>query len=188
MVDPRIICKNCSRCASGYTQGCNVLGFKGYSGTGGGFSETIAVDASACYGLPDTTDLTLAALIEPLAVAWHGVSFCDVKDWSDKTALVIGGGPIGFACVVVLRARGCKTIFLSEPTATRAAQNKDMTDVVFNPIKDNVGEKCRGLTNGVGVDVALDCAGVQNGFTSAMDALKYRGLYMNLAVWGTPVS
>lgn len=187
MVDPRIYCSKCSRCRVGSTHGCSTLGFKGLSGTGGGFSEAVAIDAKLCYPLPDDVDLSLAALIEPLAVAWHAISSCEVSDWSKKSALILGGGPIGIACALGLRARGCTQIFISEPTTTRAAQNKQVADAVFNPIKDNVGDKCRELTNGEGIDVAFDCAGVQKGFDAGMDALKFRGLYMNVAAWGTPV-
>jgi (R,R)-butanediol dehydrogenase/meso-butanediol dehydrogenase/diacetyl reductase len=187
MVDPRIYCSKCSRCRVGSTHGCSTLGFKGLSGTGGGFSEAVAIDAKLCYPLPDDVDLSLAALIEPLAVAWHAISSCEMSDWSTKSALILGGGPIGIACALGLRARGCTQIFISEPTTTRAAQNKQVADAVFNPIKDNVGDKCRELTNGEGIDVAFDCAGVQKGFDAGMDALKFHGLYMNVAAWGTPV-
>jgi threonine dehydrogenase-like Zn-dependent dehydrogenase len=186
MVDPRIYCKQCAQCSDGNTHGCTTLGFKGLH-SGGGFSEFVAVDAKLCYPLPGEVDLSLAALIEPLAVAWHAVAFCDISDWANKSSLIIGGGPIGIACAIVLRARGCKQILISEPTSTRAEQNKQVSDAVFNPIHDNIGEKCREMTNGEGVDVAFDCAGIQKGFDAGMDALKYRGLYMNVAAWGTPV-
>jgi threonine dehydrogenase-like Zn-dependent dehydrogenase len=188
MVDPRIYCNNCSRCNAGSTQGCPNLGFKGLSGTGGGFSEFVAVDVKLCYPLPDNIDSGLAALIEPLAVAWHAIALSEVSYWSTKAALILGGGPIGIACVLVLRARGCKQILISEPTTTRAAQNKQVVDVVLNPISDSIGDKCREVTQGEGIDVVFDCAGVQNGFDAGMDALRYNGLYMNVALWGAPVS
>lgn len=188
MVDPRLYCNKCSRCNTGNTHGCSTLGFKGVSGTGGGFSEAVAVDAKLCYPLPDSVDLTMAALIEPLAVAWHAAAACEISDWSKTSALILGGGPIGTACVIVLRAQGCKQIFVSEPTAKRAAQNKEIADAVFNPISENVGENCRELTSGNGVDVVLDCAGVQQGFDAGMDALRFKGTYTNVAAWTKPVS
>ena len=135
MVDPRIYCSACSPCKSGITQCCSTLGFKGLSGSGGGFSEFVAIDAKLCYPLPDDVDLRLAALIEPLAVAWHAIVLCEISDWSSKSALILGGGPIGIACAIGLRAHGCKNIIVSEPTATRAAQNEHMADAVLNPIK-----------------------------------------------------
>ncbi|PSN75630.1 NAD(P)-binding protein [Corynespora cassiicola Philippines] len=187
MVDPRIYCSNCSRCKMGSTQGCKSWGFKGLSGSGGGFSEAVAVNASLCYPLPESVDLSLAALIEPLAVAWHAIALLDVSDWLEQSVLILGGGPVGIAHIYVLRALGCKQIYVSEPTSTRAAQNKQIADKVFNPINENVGERCRELTSGEGVDVVFDCAGIQKGLDAGMDSLRFRGTYMNVAAWETPL-
>ncbi|QRD07416.1 hypothetical protein JI435_131920, partial [Parastagonospora nodorum SN15] len=74
---------------------------------------------------------------------------------------------------------------VSEPSSARAVQNDQIADAVFNPIKENVGERCCELTGGEGADVAFDCAGAQKGMDAALDALRYRGLYMNVAGWST---
>lgn len=178
IIDPRIYCTKCTRCLAGSTHGCTTGGFKGLSGTGGGFSETIAINAKLCYPLPESVDLGLAPLIEPLAVAWHAVALCEFSDWENKSVLIIGGGPVGIAHIFVLRSVGCKQIYVSEPTAKRAAQNQKIADKVFNPITDNIADKSRELTGGEGVDVVFDCAGIQQGIDAAMDALRYKGTYM----------
>jgi threonine dehydrogenase-like Zn-dependent dehydrogenase len=187
MVDPRIYCGNCSRCNASTTHGCRTWGFKGFSGSGGGFSEAVAVNANLCYPLPDSVDLKLAALIEPLAVAWHAVSICGIDTWADMSVLILGGGPVGIAHIYVLRAMGCKKIFMSEPTALRAEQNRELADEVFNPMKEDVAERCKELTEREGVDAVFDCAGIQRAMDAGMNALKFRGLYMNVAAWETPV-
>ncbi|KAF2998450.1 hypothetical protein E8E13_001089 [Curvularia kusanoi] len=188
VVDPRIFCRSCSRCRVGHTHGCVSLGFKGISGSGGGFAERVAVDARLCCVLPEDVDLSLAALVEPLAVAWHAVATTGLGDWGNKSVLIVGGGPVGVAVAIVLRAFGCGKIVVSEPTAVRATQNGEVADVVLNPVHDDVGGRCRELTGGGGVDAVFDCAGNQKGFEAGMDALKYRGCYMNVALWmGTPM-
>jgi threonine dehydrogenase-like Zn-dependent dehydrogenase len=90
--------------------------------------------------------------------------------------------------MIVLRARECKQIYVSEPTMTRAAQNKQIADQVFDPASANIEEECLRLTGGEGVDVVFDCAGVQRGMEAGMAALRHRGTYMNVAGWETPVS
>ncbi|KAF9729655.1 hypothetical protein PMIN01_12519 [Paraphaeosphaeria minitans] len=45
-----------------------------FHGGGGGFSETVAVETKHYCPLPDSVDLSLEALIEPLAEAWHAVT------------------------------------------------------------------------------------------------------------------
>jgi (R,R)-butanediol dehydrogenase/meso-butanediol dehydrogenase/diacetyl reductase len=138
-----------------------------------------------CHALPDNADLSLATLIEPLAVAWHAVAESGIANWPDRSALIIGGGPVGIAHIFVLRALGCKSIFISEPTAVRASQNRDIADAVFDPTTEAVGERCRVLTCGEGVHAVFDCAGIQTGFDMGMDALRFKGTYVNVASWLT---
>lgn len=186
IVDPRFYCLDCSRCRVSHTHGCATLGLKGFH-SAGGFAERMSVQTKHCHRLPPDVDLRLAALIEPLAVAWHAVTMCEVDDWASKRVLVLGGGPIGIATTYVLQAKGCGVICISEPTATRAAQNKGLTEHVVNPVSEDVVAKCMALTDGEGVDVVFDCAGVQKGMDAGVQALRFRGVYMNIAMWASPV-
>ncbi|KAF1815808.1 GroES-like protein [Eremomyces bilateralis CBS 781.70] len=181
MVDPRIYCGSCTRCQSSATNNCHQFGFHGLSGGGGGFSEFVTVDEKMCYPLPDSVPLEYAALIEPLAVAWHAAKQADLPDFKGKTVLIIGGGPVGIAMVHCLKHFRADKVIVSEPTATRQAQNRTIADVVLDPITQSVPDECRALTKGVGVDVAFDCSGAQPGVDAAMDALRNRGLFINVA-------
>jgi threonine dehydrogenase-like Zn-dependent dehydrogenase len=187
MVDPRIHCWSCDLCTTIATNACDKWGFRGLSGGGGGgFSDTVAVDTRMLYAIPESM-LEYAALIEPLAVAWHAVKVSGLKNFNGKTVLIIGGGPIGIALIFVLKQWGAGRIFVSEPTPARRAQNKELADEVFNPIEEKVGDMCRFLTNGKGVDVVFDAAGTPLGLVDGMDALKHRGIYVNVAAWEKPV-
>jgi threonine dehydrogenase-like Zn-dependent dehydrogenase len=187
MVDPRLYCRSCHPCSTKVTNACDQWGFKGLSGTGGGFSEAVAIDTRMCYPIPESM-LEYAALIEPLTVAWHALKISGLKSFKGKTALVVGGGPVGIALIFVLRSWGVDKVFVSEPTVTRRKQNAEFADEVFNPIEQKVGEKCRSLTGGRGVDIVFDAAGIAAGMKDGMDALKQRGTYVNVAAWETPVS
>lgn len=57
---------------------------------------------------------------------------------------------------------------------------------VLDPTKNNVGERCRELTEGKGVDVVFDCVGIAPALKDGMDAVRYGGLYPNVAGWITP--
>jgi threonine dehydrogenase-like Zn-dependent dehydrogenase len=188
MVDPRLYCGSCSVCEKSATNACQNFGFRGLHGGGGGLSEAIAVDANMCHVLPDEAPLELAALIEPLSVAYHAYKISGVKDYASKSILILGGGPIGLAVIAVLRSRRAKSIYVSEPTATRQAQNREVADKVFDPIKEKVGDRCRDATGGEGVDVVFDCAGTPPGLLDGLDALRWGGTYVNIAGWQKPVS
>jgi len=188
MVDPRLYCNSCTRCTAHATNACRSWGFHGLSGDGGGFSDSIAIDASMVHALPESVPLELVALIEPLAVAWHAVRMSGRDDFAGESALILGGGPVGIAVLFVLRAKGIKQVFVSEPTARRAEQNRELADAVFNPAKENVGEKCVEMTGGEGVGYVFDCAGIQRALDDGMGALRHRGVYVNVAGWETPMT
>jgi threonine dehydrogenase-like Zn-dependent dehydrogenase len=188
MVDPRLYCDSCTTCKTSDTNICESWGFRGLSGGGGGLSEAVAVDANMCYPLPDDAPLELAALIEPLVVAYHAVKTSKIETFVDKSVLILGGGPIGLAVIAILRSKGAKTILVSEPTAKRQKQNREFADAVFDPMKENIGDRCRELTHGKGVHIVFDCAGTQPGMDAGMDALMRKGIYLNIAAWQKPVS
>src|ERR1700761_281067 len=135
------------------------LGYVGGS-ISGGYGETVAVRESMLHPLGNDIPLDLAAVIEPLAVVHHAVKETGIKDWKDKTVLVLGGGPIGFALLLDLKAHGATNVIISEPALIRRKQVSEYAKAVIDPTKENVGEKCREFTSGKGVDVVFDCAGV----------------------------
>ena len=187
MIDPRLCCGSCANCESSNTNGCAKWGFLGLSGQGGGLSETVAVDAGMCHVLPESVPLDVAALIEPLSVAQHAAVCAGVKDWATQSVLCVGGGPVAVAVVMMLRAQGVGKVFVSEPTAKRRKYAAEIADAAIDPVKESVGEKCRSLTAGKGVDVVFDCAGVDAGLKGGIDALIFGGIYVNVAGWEMPV-
>lgn len=141
------------------------------------------MDASACHKVREEM-LPYAALVEPLCVSWHAASQLGLKTLESVGAiLIIGGGPIGLSLGLVLRARGAARIYISEPTPTRKHQASEVADRVINPAEENVEDVIRLLTNGKGVDVVFDCAGIQPGIEDAMKAIALRGTYINIAGW-----
>lgn len=69
----------------------------------GGMAEYVAVPAANLVELPTGLDIRVACLVEPLAVAVHGLDRARVRD-RDRV-LVIGAGPIGLAIGAALRSR-----------------------------------------------------------------------------------
>lgn len=176
MVDPRIHCGDCRPCNGGLTACCEKLGYVGGS-TGGGYGERVVVKESALYSLGNIP-LEYAAVIEPISVVHHAVKESYIKDWSDKTVLVLGGGPIGFALLLDLWAHGATKVIVSEPAKIRREQVGGIAQAVIDPTKEKVGDRCRELTHGKGIDVVFDCAGVPVGLEAAFDALAYEGHYV----------
>lgn len=187
MVDPRINCKSCHICTDGIENICTQWGFLGLNGKSGGFSEFAAVESKMCYPLPDNVNMDEASLIEPLSVGRHALSVAKIDDYSQLSALVLGGGPIGLSVIWNLRAVGIKTLIVSEPSKLRQDHTRELADHVLNPVNVNIGDKCRELTGGLGVDIIFDCAGIPAGLEAGIDAARARATYVSVAGWEQPV-
>jgi (R,R)-butanediol dehydrogenase/meso-butanediol dehydrogenase/diacetyl reductase len=123
----------------------------------------------------------IAALAEPLAVAWHAASVSSFK--AGESALVIGAGPIGAAVVKVLKALGASSVYVSEPNETRRAIASDCgADETFDPLSTDVVKAVQEKSGG-GVSVAIDCAGTQRTFDAAVEATQKRGRVVMVALW-----
>ncbi|EMC96855.1 hypothetical protein BAUCODRAFT_90175 [Baudoinia panamericana UAMH 10762] len=181
-VQPIIYDGDCGACQDGLINCCYQNGFVGLSGWGGGLSEHIVVPEYAVFHIPDNVGLDVAALVEPLAVAWHAVNASPFKP--TDSVLVLGGGPIGLSVIQALRARNCKQIIVSEVSSMRKQYAKDFgAHVVLDPTKDDIVARCRELADGQGVHVTFDAAGVQSGLDQAILALRARGTHVNIAIW-----
>jgi threonine dehydrogenase-like Zn-dependent dehydrogenase len=82
--------------------------------------------------VPDHLPTDIAALTEPLAVAYRSVARADVD--SDDVPLVIGCGPIGLAVIAVLKMRGVGPIVASDfSPERRELAHKLGAEIVVNP-------------------------------------------------------
>lgn len=172
----------CDSCAHGHINICGSGGFVGLSGGGGGVSDAVCIDQQFVFKLPQGIPLDVGALVEPLAVAWHAVDQYEIKQ--GDAALVLGAGPIGLSIVQVLKARGAEKVIVAEVAKERQRFAREFGAThILNPVEEDVVEKVKELTGGVGVDVALDAAGVPASLKTAFGSVRTRGTVVNVAIW-----
>ena len=98
----------------------------------GAYAEELLVQESLMLPVPNGLPPDIATLTEPMAVAWHAVRRGEVSRRS--VAIVIGCGPIGLAVILLLKARGVRTIVASDFSAgRRALATACGADVVIDP-------------------------------------------------------
>ncbi|MBI2913347.1 MAG: zinc-binding dehydrogenase, partial [Chloroflexi bacterium] len=103
VVEPLRVCRECDYCRTGQYQLCSRRVLLGTFAPGG-LAEYVAVPAYALYPLPDALDFELGALVEPLAVAVHGLHQVGLS--VGERVLVLGSGSIGLMAVLAAKAAG----------------------------------------------------------------------------------
>lgn len=183
-VEPRLVCGECAACRAGFHNCCEFAATIGLAGAGGGLAEYIVVDQKLAFGIGDLpTDV--AALLEPLAVAYHATGRSTVS--AGQSAIVFGAGPIGLLIVSMLKALGAATVILVEPSTTRRARGRTAgADAILNPLTDDVEAAVRELTGGAGPDVAFECSGVDAALQGCLTVIKAHGTIVNVAIRSKP--
>jgi (R,R)-butanediol dehydrogenase/meso-butanediol dehydrogenase/diacetyl reductase len=171
---PLAYCGQCAYCRRGLQHLCARMACVGLSHAWGGMAELATVAEYQVVPLPDGVTYEQGALIEPTAVAAYGVERASVSPGDQ--VLVTGAGPIGALAALCARSAGASTVYVSEPNAARRARAKALgVATVLDPTEADVPELLRERTDGLGVDVAIECSGHPAGFATAINSLRRRG-------------
>ncbi|WP_435063679.1 2,3-butanediol dehydrogenase [Halobaculum sp. EA56] len=180
-INPILYCGECRQCREGNYHICDSVGFVGLSGGGGGFAESVVLDAEHAVPLGDDVPLEHGALVEPLSVGLHAVRRSGLR--AGDAVAVFGSGPIGLAVIQCARAAGAGTIFVSEPRAARRERAADCgADELVDPTSTDAVEYVAEHTDG-GVDVAFEVAGVEASFNDAVGCTAPRGRVTVVSIW-----
>lgn len=161
------------------------LGFVGLS-SNGGFAPYVVVEDYMVHKIPDSMSFEKGALVEPAAVAVYAVLQSGLK--IGETVLVSGAGPIGLLCVQAALAAGATTVIVTDIADKRLEKAKAIGAThIINAKEEGIPQKIKSITE-LGVDVFLDCAGVQASYTTGIDSLKNGGTAVLVALFGKPVN
>ena len=148
-INPLVSCGTCWACCNSRENICPNRQIISMPPREGAFAQYVTMPEKNLIAVPSDYCLQKAALVEPLAVGWHtaklAVRAIDLS--MEKTALVIGGGAIGLATALALRAIGIDDIVISEFNPLRReylrehidAKVVEKTDSSFSIIIDAVG-------------------------------------------------
>lgn len=152
----------------------------------GGLAEFVKVPARQCLRLPAEIGDDAAALIETTEVAVRAVRHAGVR-LGDSVA-VVGDGAVGLITLQVARAAGATTVVLLGHRAGRLALGRHLgADAAFDTNDPAWARSVADITDGLGVDVAIECGGRASAINDAIAATRKGGRIVLLAVLGTPV-
>jgi threonine dehydrogenase-like Zn-dependent dehydrogenase len=162
-VEPLAPCWECAACLSGDYPRC-VLGPAIVLGVGldGGMADECLVPASALAPLPAGVDAADGCLVEPLAVAVHGVRRGAIQ--GGERVAVIGGGSIGQTALVAAQAAGAHVDLVARHDRQREAA-----------ARLGAGEPTDGY------DVVIEAAGTDSAMADAVSRCRPGGRVVLLA-------
>jgi threonine dehydrogenase-like Zn-dependent dehydrogenase len=138
-----------------WSQGVDTVGLSVHAP--GAYAEQMLVEESLMMPVPNGLGSDIAALTEPLAVAWHAVRRGEVR--KRTVAIVIGCGPIGLAVILLLKAKGVRTVVASDYSpARRALARACGADVVIDPAHGSPFTAVKGHGHLADVPAALELA------------------------------
>jgi len=189
-------CGRCSYCRQGLYSHC--LDPEGRAGIGwifgymidGTQAEYVRVPfaENSVYKVPDgMTDAEGILLSDILPTGFEiGVRYGQVKP-GDVVA-VIGSGPVGLAAVMTARLYGPSKVIAIDLDGARLERAGDFgaTDTVNSGDKD-WKDQVMSLTDGLGVDVAIEAVGLPGTFTMATEIVRPGGNVANIGVHGQAV-
>ncbi len=163
--DSTVYCNQCEACTVGNVNLCvnrQVLGVScdDYR-RDGAFADYVVVPAYICYRLPDEVSYLQAAMVEPLAIAYHAATRTPVKP--GMSAVIVGVGTIGLLTLQVIKAMGASQIIAVDiddaKLATAIENGADAGVNSANP--DALAQVLAATPDGKGADIAFDATGIE---------------------------
>jgi (R,R)-butanediol dehydrogenase/meso-butanediol dehydrogenase/diacetyl reductase len=177
-VIPLKSCGHCEHCRKGEVQWCAQFGLQG-----GGYAEYALTRPNQCVKLPADLSLADGAIIEPLAVALHGVNLSGLQ--RGDSVLVLGAGPIGLATAFWAKRMGAAKVAIQDIAEFQKSRAIEMgADVFVVDPADPVGSAERAL--GGKADIVFECVGVPGLIAQAVDQVRPRGTILLLGLCTRP--
>ncbi|HUU76899.1 MAG TPA: zinc-binding dehydrogenase [candidate division Zixibacteria bacterium] len=154
-----ITCGKCKYCVQGSEQFC-VEGKMIGKDVDGGYAEYIAVPTRGIYKIPDSLSFEHAAVMMcSSATSLHAIRKTRLQP--GETIAIFGLGGLGISALQLAKVYGARVIFAVDIDESKLLAAKELGATPINAKRINPVEKIMELTNGDGVDVALELIGLK---------------------------
>jgi len=171
---PYFNCGNCIACRTGKPNCCVGMKVCGVH-QNGGMTEYLSVPS---YSLVHGNGLSLEelALVEPLAIAAHGIRRANIQ--KNEFVLVMGAGPIGLGLMEFARIKGA-TVISMDLNEKRLSFCKEVLAIPYtiNALNEDIFQRLKEITKGDMPTVVIDATGslkaINNGFAYMAHGARY---------------
>lgn len=180
--DINMSCGHCYYCIRGEQLLCNNFTQLGIH-TNGTYAEYVKAPASLVHHLPDNLSFEEGAFIEPLSCCIHAAKAVNARIGGSMAIVGCGLGVL-HARMAVLRA--CAPVIVIGDNTKRLQIAKDMgADYIIDirEVEDPVAE-VKKLTDGRGVDYAIEAVGTTKTYEQAFAMLRKGGVLSAFGITG----
>ena len=171
-----VTCRQCDHCLAGHEQFCAAGKMIGHF-TDGGWAEYIVVPARNAVPLPHRVPFEQGAIMMcSSATSLHALRKGRLT--VGETVLVVGAGGLGMSAVQLARALGASDVIAvdRDPLKLTLAERFGARTIRATELSpEEVVTQVRAMTNGRGVDVALELVGSPDTMRTALQSLAPLG-------------
>ena len=183
-------CGRCEPCRKGMYSHCTTGGWMlGHTidGTQAEFVRVPYADTSL-YPIPDGADEEALVMLSDILPTGFECGVLNGKVQVGSTVAIVGSGPIGLAALLTAQFYAPAKIIMVDLDDNRLAVAKRFgaTDTV-NSADGKATERVMALTNGRGVDTAIEAVGIPATFTLCEEIVAAGGTIANVGVHGVKV-
>ena len=189
-------CGVCSYCHQGLYAHC--LADEGAQGIGwifghlidGTQAELVRVPFAdnSTYKVPAGVDDEAAVMLSDILPTGFEIGVRYGRVQPGDTVAVVGAGPVGLASMMTASLYGAARVIALDLDTNRLSQARmfGATDCVDSGAEDWV-DQVMAMTDGLGVDVAIEAVGIPATFTACTKIVRPGGSVANVGVHGAPV-
>ncbi len=180
-----VTCGDCAYCVRGSEQFC-VKGSMIGKHRSGGYAEYISVPARSAVPLPPEIPFEHGAI----AMCSSATSFHALRKGrltAGETVAVFGVGGLGMSAIQLADAMGALDVYAVDINAERLAMAEGFGAVSVDASGLDPVERIRALTEGRGVDVALDLVGLPQTMRQAVQSLAVFGRAVLVGIASEPL-
>ena len=194
VIKPGSHCGKCLMCRLGLLALCENGGVFGSIGRlEGCHAEYIRIPVAdmegQMYKIPEgMKEEDVILLPDMLATAWFGLNNAQFSE--GQSLAVIGVGPVGLStCLLAKKMFGARQVIAVDLLQYRLdiALKEGIADVIVNSTTDDVAQKFRQLTGGLGVDATIETPGCEETMALAAAITRPGGIVSTVAIFAEPI-
>ena len=181
---PFIPCGNCFYCKIGKSQLCENRINVGIS-IDGSFQEYLLLPngENCLHHLSDDLSFEIGSILgDMVSTSAYAVERGNIKD--GDFVVILGLGPIGLSAIPFVRAKGANTIVGVTRSSHKLEFAKSIgADYAISPMNVNLSDFIKSKTNGLGADVVIETASVQETIEQALKIVRKAGRISTIGVY-----